>query len=89
MEYPKISLAAARVNANLTQAEAADLVGVSRITLQSYETGKTVPTITVCRKIEAVYKFPISCIDFEQSAPKIVQTIREILELPETDQGSA
>lgn len=69
-EYPKISLAAARVNANLTQAEAADLIGVSRITLQSYETGKTVPTMTVCRKIETVYKFPISYIDFERSAPR-------------------
>lgn len=31
MEYPKISLAAARVNANLTQAEAADLMKVCRM----------------------------------------------------------
>jgi len=63
-QYPKITLAAARVNANLTQVEAADLLGISKETLQNYESGKTVPTVFLCRKIEEVYRFPIAHIRF-------------------------
>lgn len=36
----KISLEAARVNANLTQAELADKMGVSRATVIDWESGK-------------------------------------------------
>ena len=36
----KISLAAARVNANLTQGEMAEKLGVSRQTYHAWETGK-------------------------------------------------
>ena len=36
----KISLEAARVNANLTQAELADRMGVSRATVIDWESGK-------------------------------------------------
>jgi len=60
----KISLAAARVNANLTQREAAKRIGISRAALQSYEAGTTVPNIVICRKIEAVYHIPIANICF-------------------------
>ncbi|MFR2614039.1 MAG: helix-turn-helix domain-containing protein, partial [Subdoligranulum sp.] len=42
-KFPKISLAAARVNAGLNQQEAAKALGVSVATLQNYESGKTVP----------------------------------------------
>lgn len=64
-QYPKISLAAARVNANLTQAEAAKLIGVSKAALQNYESGKTAPTVLLCRKIEEIYRFPVAYIRFE------------------------
>lgn len=37
---PKISLAAARVNSNLTQAELADKMGISRETVVAWESGK-------------------------------------------------
>ena len=56
--FPKISLAAARVNANLSQDEAAKKIGVSRDTLRNYESGKTVPRWETVRKIEEVYHFP-------------------------------
>ena len=42
-KFPKITLAAARVNAGLSQQEAAKALGVSVATLQNYESGKTVP----------------------------------------------
>lgn len=56
--FPKISLAAARVNAGLSQQEAAKKLGVSVATLQNYESGKTVPQWGTVQKIEKVYKFP-------------------------------
>ena len=57
-KFPKISLAAARVNAGLNQQEAAKALGVSVATLQNYESGKTVPQRGNVQKIERVYKFP-------------------------------
>lgn len=56
--YPKITLAAARVNAGLNQQEAARALGVSVATLQNYESGKTIPQWSTVRKIEEVYHFP-------------------------------
>lgn len=41
----KISLKAMRVNANYTQREAAKKLSVSDVTLISWETGKTAPTV--------------------------------------------
>ena len=55
-KFPKITLAAARVNAG--QQEAAKALGVSVATLQNYESGKTVPQWGTVQKIEAVYNFP-------------------------------
>ena len=40
---PKITLKAARVNANLSQKEAAETLGVATSTLRSWEAGKTFP----------------------------------------------
>lgn len=57
-KFPKITLAAARVNAGLSQQEAAKALGVSVATLQNYESGKTVPQWGTVQKIEAVYNFP-------------------------------
>ena len=56
--YPKITLAAARVNAGLNQQDAAKALGISVGTLQNYESGKTVPQWSTVRKIEEVYRFP-------------------------------
>lgn len=64
MEYPKITLKAARVNANLSQKEAADALGVNVSTLQNYETGKTVPDWDMVKRIEMLYRFPMDFIIF-------------------------
>lgn len=62
---PKISLKAARVNANLTQKQAAERLQVCLSTLQNYEAGRTVPDWEVVRRIEQVYGIPVDNIFFE------------------------
>ncbi len=64
MENIRISLEAARVNANLIQKEAAKKIGISTATLQNYESGKTVPTWEMATKISKVYDFPLEHIFF-------------------------
>ena len=50
-----ITLKAARVNRGLNQQEAADLIGVSRTTLQAWESCKSYPTVAQLPAIEAAY----------------------------------
>lgn len=57
--HPRISMAAARVNAGLTQAAAAELLGVNRSTLVRYESGKTSPDWDVVNKMVDIYEIPI------------------------------
>lgn len=64
MVYPKISLKAARVNANLSQKEAATALGVNVSTLQNYEKGETVPDWEMVKRIENTYRFPADFIIF-------------------------
>lgn len=63
-KIPRISLRAARVNADLSQQEAAKRLGISKATLQNYEAGNTVPDILMSRKIQDVYGFPMDYIFF-------------------------
>lgn len=63
---PRISLKAARVNAEMSQSEAAKKLGISKATLQNYEAGNTVPDILMSHKIEDVYGFPVDFIFFRQ-----------------------
>lgn len=50
-----ITLKAARVNKNLTQREAAEILGVSESTLLNYEKGKTFPSQPTIKKMEKLY----------------------------------
>ena len=50
-----MTLKAARVNRGLNQQKAADLIGVSRTTLQSWETYKSFPTVAQLPAIESAY----------------------------------
>lgn len=50
-----ITLKAARVNVNLTQAQAAELLNVSRDTLYNWETGRSYPDVINLKDIERVY----------------------------------
>ena len=66
MNLPRITLKAARVNADLSQREAAKALGVNVSTLQNYEAGKTVPDWEMVKRIESVYSFPADYIIFTQ-----------------------
>ena len=55
MQVLQISLAAARVNAKLTQKEAAEKLNVSNKTLNSWETGKTMPKADMIAKLCDLY----------------------------------
>lgn len=48
---PRISLEAARVNANLTQKELAKILGVSNNTVNGWENGRGEPSLSQLRKI--------------------------------------
>lgn len=50
-----ITLKAARVNAGLTQKQAAKALGVSKDVLSNIERGKTIPKIDLVQKMEVVY----------------------------------
>lgn len=50
-----ITLKSARVNKGLTQAKAAELIGIKVDTLGNYERGKTFPDVPIIKKIEEVY----------------------------------
>ena len=52
---PKITLKAARVNANLSQAEAAARIGVAVSTLKNWEAGKTFPKQPKIERLCEVY----------------------------------
>ena len=58
----KITLAAARVNAGLSQKTAAERIGVSTATLRNYECGKTSPGWDTVKKIEQTYGISIDYI---------------------------
>lgn len=67
MGYPLISLKAARINANMTQKEVSEKLGISVATIQNYENGKSFPDIITIRKLENLYKFPSDYIFFESN----------------------
>ncbi len=63
-EKNKITLEAARVNAHLTQSEAAEKLGVSRSTIQSWESGRTAPSVIQADRISVIYGWPKDAIFF-------------------------
>lgn len=56
----QISLAAARVNANMTQQDAANAIGVNKGTIISWENGRTAPNAVMLYKLSEVYRIPIA-----------------------------
>lgn len=51
-----ISLAAARVNAKMTQAQVCEILGISKNTLVNYESYKTSPDIAKANQLAELYK---------------------------------
>lgn len=64
MSELKISLAAARVNANLKQSEVAEKLHVGKQTVVNWEKGKTEPKTSQMRLLSELYKIPIDNIFF-------------------------
>jgi DNA-binding XRE family transcriptional regulator len=60
----KLSLKALRVNANLTQKNAAKELGVSQKTLLNWENGVTYPNQQQIEKICKLYSTTYDCINF-------------------------
>ncbi len=60
----KISLKAARVNANLTQKEASKELGISQNTLINYENGDTIPTWDIVDRMVSLYGIPADYLFF-------------------------
>jgi DNA-binding XRE family transcriptional regulator len=59
-----ISIKAGRVNVGLTQEKAAKELGITRATLSSYESGKTIPDIETGKKMAALYKTTVDELNF-------------------------
>lgn len=66
MSAIQISLAAARVNAGLTQDDACREMHVSKNTVVNWESGRSEPTITQARSLADLYHIPLDCIIFLQ-----------------------
>ena len=60
----QISLEAARVNAELTQAEIAEIMNVDRSTIRRWERGDKVPNYDETKKLAATYGLPLDNIFF-------------------------
>lgn len=59
-----ITIKAARVNVGLTQKEAAKELKISRLTLASYEAGRTSPNIELGKKMAELYKTTVDNLIF-------------------------
>ena len=59
MTEPKITLKAARVNADLTQDETAERMGKSKQTIVNWENGKTPIKYVDLMKLSEIYSMPI------------------------------
>ena len=63
MQY-KVSMKAARINAELNLAEAADKIGVSISTVKNWEAKKTFPNQPMIERICEVYAIPYDMLKF-------------------------
>lgn len=64
MEKLQISLAAARVNAEMKQEEAARIMGVDRSTIRRWEKGDKIPDYDETKKLSQLYGVPLDNIFF-------------------------
>lgn len=62
MENIQITLAAARVNAGMTQEDVAKEMQVSKQTIVNWEKGKTSPDVLQARRLSNLYRIPLDFI---------------------------
>lgn len=68
---PRISLEAARVNAQLSQKELANILGVSSATIINWEKGNSEPTLSQLRKLSELSGIPMDYIFVPEKSNKI------------------
>lgn len=68
MDRIRISLAAARVNAGLSQKEAAKRLHTTTKTIQNHESGKTEPGWNMVERYANLYGLPIDAIFFGKNS---------------------
>lgn len=66
----QISLAAARVNAELTQAEVARRMQVDRSTVRRWEKGDKIPNYDETKMLSFIYEIPLDNIFFGKKSRK-------------------
>lgn len=75
----QISLAAARVNANLTQEQVAEKMNVSKKSIVDWEKGRTIPSSASLFMLSTIYNFPLDNIFLpEKSTLSEVNGSREV-----------
>lgn len=62
--YPNITPAAARINAGLTQDEAAQKIGITKVTLIKWEKGYVSPNTEKAEAMARLYGWPLQFIIF-------------------------
>ena len=62
MSELKISWAAARVNAGLTQKDVAEHMRCTPNTIVAWEKGTSEPSVSEAKKLSELYNFPLDCI---------------------------
>lgn len=60
----KITLAAARKNAGLTQKQVCDALNISKTTLVNYEKGRTIPNAKISGELSSLYNMSSDNIKF-------------------------
>jgi transcriptional regulator with XRE-family HTH domain len=71
-EAIRISLASARINANLTQKEVAEALKVSNATIVSWEKGLTEPSVSQAYALSDLYGIPMDNIIFLPSKSNFI-----------------
>ncbi len=70
MQTIQISLAAARVNAELTQKQVSSILNVDRSTVRRWEKGDKIPDYDVSRRLSKIYNMPLDNIFLEKELAK-------------------
>ncbi|MDD6340678.1 MAG: helix-turn-helix transcriptional regulator [Butyrivibrio sp.] len=62
MEKLQISLAAARVNAGMTQAKVAEIMHINKQTIVNWESGRVIPKQAQLEMMSRIYNMPVDFI---------------------------
>ena len=79
----QISLAAARVNANMTQIDAAEAMQVTKQTIINWEKGKVIPRIPELEKLARTYNIPVDNIFLPYDSTKSREQREKIMDITE------